>query len=215
MDASALLEFPAPYLVEKLVNLRVVETAAEAEALFVEVKRHLLLALTLEDRALPVFSTRVDEAWHQFILFTREYHDFCKRFAGRYLHHSPRESTGSGQGKSPLRFEEFSVEYERRFGPLSPLWHDHLAVSRNTRLRRPGHGEPMHVDREDSRAVLLRSSSPPVVLCRVDTRAEPALRFIAREPAFLVREIPGPLSDEERVSLARPLVQFRILQLAP
>ncbi len=214
MDAHALQDFQAPYLVEKLVNLRVVGTAAEAEALFVEVKRHLFLALTLDDRTLPVFSTRIDEAWHQFILFTREYHDFCTRFAGHYLHHSPRESSSSGRGSKPLTFEEFVVEYERRFGKLSELWHDHLAVSPTTRLRRPGYGGALDASREGSRAVLMQSGSPPVVLCRTDARAEPALRFIAREPAFLVRELPGPLSDAERVSLARPLVRFRILQLA-
>jgi hypothetical protein len=213
MDAS-LLGFQAPYLIEKLVNLRVVDAAKEAEALFVEVKRHLFLALTLEGRTLPVFSTRVDEAWHQFILFTREYHEFCTRFAGRYLHHSPRESSGSGRGASPLGFEEFVVEYECRFGPLSELWHDHLAVAPHTRLRRPGHADALDVGSEGSRAVLMRRGSPPVVLCRVDARAEPALRFISREPAFLVRELPGRLSDAERVSLARPLVQFRVLQLA-
>lgn len=214
MNAQALLEFRAPYLVEKLLNLRVVGSAEEAEALFVEVKRHLLLAMTLRGRTLPVFSTRIDEAWHQFILFTREYHDFCSRFAGRYLHHSPRESSGSGGGASPLAFEEFVVEYERRFGPLSNLWHDHLAVSPSTRLRCSAHGEPMDVATEGSRAVLVRGGTPPVVLCRTDARAEPALRFIAREPTFLVRELPGSLSDAERVSLARPLVRFRILQLA-
>src|SRR5262245_30634822 len=194
MDALALLDFPAPCLAEKLVNLRVAGTAAEAEALFVEVKRHLFLALTLTDRTLPVFSTRIDEAWHQFILFTREYHDFCTRFAGHYLHHSPRESSSSGRGTKPLAFEEFVVEYERRFGPLSDLWQDHLAVSRSTRLRRPERDGPVDVSLEGSRAVLMRSGEPPVVLCRVDVRAEPALRFIAREPSFLVRELPGRLS---------------------
>ncbi len=33
----------------------------------------------------------VDEAWHEFILFTRAYHDFCKKALGRFLHHTPSE----------------------------------------------------------------------------------------------------------------------------
>src|SRR5262245_56245792 len=99
---SELLWFEAPYLAEKLVNLRVAATTAEAELLFDEVKRHLFLALTLQDRTLPIFSRRIDEAWQQFILFTREYHDFCQRFAGHYLHHSPRESANGGSGARPL-----------------------------------------------------------------------------------------------------------------
>jgi hypothetical protein len=33
-----------------------------------------------------------DEAWHEFILCTREYADFCQRAFGRFLHHTPTES---------------------------------------------------------------------------------------------------------------------------
>jgi hypothetical protein len=31
----------------------------------------------------------VDEAWHQFILFTREYAEYCNSVAGRFIHHEP------------------------------------------------------------------------------------------------------------------------------
>jgi hypothetical protein len=34
-------------------------------------------------------SKAVDEAWHEMILMTREYTEFCRRAFGRYLHHSP------------------------------------------------------------------------------------------------------------------------------
>lgn len=30
-----------------------------------------------------------DELWHEFILHTREYHEFCKRAFGGFLHHTP------------------------------------------------------------------------------------------------------------------------------
>src|SRR5688572_14802468 len=30
-----------------------------------------------------------DDLWHEFILFTREYHDFCEQAFGRHLHHAP------------------------------------------------------------------------------------------------------------------------------
>jgi hypothetical protein len=33
----------------------------------------------------------VDVAWHEFILFTRLYNDFCRHCFGRYLHHTPTE----------------------------------------------------------------------------------------------------------------------------
>ena len=34
----------------------------------------------------------VDIAWHEFILFTRDYRDFCQRGLGRFLHHVPAEA---------------------------------------------------------------------------------------------------------------------------
>ncbi|XVV05368.1 glycine-rich domain-containing protein [Actinosynnema sp. CA-248983] len=38
-------------------------------------------------------SQRVDLGWHQFILNTVDYAEFCQRVAGRFLHHVPEEFT--------------------------------------------------------------------------------------------------------------------------
>lgn len=37
----------------------------------------------------------VDDMWHDFILFTRNYQDFCSKAFGRYLHHTPVEAMPS------------------------------------------------------------------------------------------------------------------------
>jgi len=37
----------------------------------------------------------VDVAWHDFILFTREYESFCQQALGRFLHHTPSEAMHS------------------------------------------------------------------------------------------------------------------------
>ncbi len=34
----------------------------------------------------------VDDAWHEFILSTRIYGDFCRRAFGYFLHHTPAEA---------------------------------------------------------------------------------------------------------------------------
>lgn len=31
----------------------------------------------------------LDKMWHEFILFTKEYHQFCEEFFGCYIHHVP------------------------------------------------------------------------------------------------------------------------------
>jgi hypothetical protein len=67
---------------------------------------------------------------------------------------------------------------------------------------------------EASSAALVRSGDADEVVCRTSARARPALEFIAREPTFLVRELPGLHTAEEGLSLVRPLVQYRILRLA-
>lgn len=37
----------------------------------------------------------VDDLWHEFILFTRLYEQFCKKALGKYLHHTPAEAMSS------------------------------------------------------------------------------------------------------------------------
>jgi hypothetical protein len=43
-------------------------------------------------RKLSMPSQAVDDAWHEFILFTRNYQDFCRRGLRRFLHHVPAEA---------------------------------------------------------------------------------------------------------------------------
>lgn len=37
----------------------------------------------------------VDDAWHEFILFTRQYDQYCRKAFGRFLHHTPAEAMSS------------------------------------------------------------------------------------------------------------------------
>jgi len=46
-----------------------------------------------ESVAMP--SQVVDVAWHEFILFTREYARFCSKAFGRFIHHTPAEAMKS------------------------------------------------------------------------------------------------------------------------
>ncbi|WP_020406821.1 glycine-rich domain-containing protein [Hahella ganghwensis] len=46
-------------------------------------------------RMVSMPSQAVDVAWHEFILFTRAYETFCRRYLGRFLHHTPAEAMTS------------------------------------------------------------------------------------------------------------------------
>ena len=59
---------------------------------FVEFRRFIALVV-FGHKGLAVPSKEVDEIWHTFILFTREYMSFCERVAGEFIHHCPPEST--------------------------------------------------------------------------------------------------------------------------
>jgi hypothetical protein len=48
-----------------------------------------LACLYADGELIGMPSRAVDEAWHEMILMTREYTEFCRRAFGRYLHHSP------------------------------------------------------------------------------------------------------------------------------
>lgn len=52
-------------------------------------------------RMVAMPSQAVDVAWHEFILSTRRYQQFCRRGLGRFLHHTPAQTM-----KSPTLAQE-------------------------------------------------------------------------------------------------------------
>ncbi|RFU71254.1 hypothetical protein D0469_02450 [Peribacillus saganii] len=52
-----------------------------------DLKRYFILTALLKES--PMFSEKVDELWHQMLMFTHEYEDFSKTYLGSILHHSP------------------------------------------------------------------------------------------------------------------------------
>ena len=51
-----------------------------------------VLAKTSDGTLSP--SAKVDIGWHTFLMYTREYADFCQFIAGRMIHHSPFDTKG-------------------------------------------------------------------------------------------------------------------------
>ncbi|WP_437871927.1 hypothetical protein WME73_15310 [Sorangium sp. So ce302] len=218
MDTSIipeLLSFRAPWLEEKLVKDRVVPSCEEAARLLDEVKKYLFLCEANRTRQVPMFSRRIDEVWHQLVLFTEEYAAFGHRFFGEFVHHTANTAPRGGPGSRPeMTRAEFRAEYEALFGPVSAAWSDELAVTPDTRLIRVTFGRPIFVRVEQGRAELVWSLEPPRVLLRIDAWAKDALQFIVDCDHFYVRELPG-LEDGERVALCRPLVKGDFLRVAP
>ena len=63
----------------------------------------------------------VDVAWHEFILFTKQYEQFCNKALGRFLHHVPAEamSTPTKAQKGIKKAWKISC-YREQISPTSP-----------------------------------------------------------------------------------------------
>lgn len=208
------LAFRAEYLEQKLLTLGVAATPAEAAFLFQEVKKYLVLS-QLSDVPVPMFSARVDEVWHQFVLFTRQYQEFCCEFAGHYLHHEPRESpagVSTSGGPRPLTVDGFAELYAHWFGPIPAVWYDELSLQAESCLYWSEWGLPLRTQIAGNRVELVRGSEPASVLCRASLFARPALLFLAAHRVLFVREIPG-LSASARLELCRPLVEAGVMRI--
>ena len=206
------LAYEAPFLIEKLLKEQIVETPEEAQVLFTEVKRYIILAFLDETMHWEMYSLRIDEVWHQFVLFTREYIDFSTRFFGRYIHHTPGnapESAAISDAKGSL--EGFKQRYEEQFGvPLPNIWYDEKSVT--TRRRVINHNAGKLTLRDGDGMIDLVDATGDVLLS-VNELAREALAFISQTGAFYVRELPGDLTDEEKVALIATLVKYKLLRV--
>lgn len=65
----------------------------EAEVLFQDVLRWLWLSNKAHESHTAMFVDPTmqlfDEMWHTFILFTRDYAEFCEKYIGHFCHHDP------------------------------------------------------------------------------------------------------------------------------
>lgn len=83
----------------------------EARQGLIEVVKFLSLVAD-DSTATLTPSHRVDLVWHEFILFTRLYGEFCHDQFGKFIHHNP----GGTQMENRDQFLTTLRRYELRFG---------------------------------------------------------------------------------------------------
>ena len=69
--------------------------AAQRAQVFDALRDYFRICNAAGRRMVAMPSQAVDDAWHEFILFTRQYDSFCRRAFGRFLHHTPAEAMAS------------------------------------------------------------------------------------------------------------------------
>lgn len=64
----------------------------ELEDIVDGLKQYFISCSLSRGRLVSMPSQAVDEAWHEFILFTELYQEFCQNSFGKFLHHTPAEA---------------------------------------------------------------------------------------------------------------------------
>lgn len=101
MEINEILKFTPPVLLIKRFCQEHKVSEREATERFEETKKFLYLCATNKDVNYAP-SLEVDEMWHEFILNTKSYFDFCEK-AGGYLHHIPSDKSEIESYKRTLR----------------------------------------------------------------------------------------------------------------
>jgi hypothetical protein len=80
------LSFENPDIVTKFCEEHSIDEIT-GNQYFQEVKKFLYLCANTTDRLAP--SAELDKIWHTFILFTKEYRQYCQQFLGKFIDHVP------------------------------------------------------------------------------------------------------------------------------
>ncbi len=72
---------------ERMLKERLTWKDYDFEWRYFELKRYFVLNSLL--KTVPMFSSHVDELWHEMLMFTKDYEAFSKKFYGGFLHHTP------------------------------------------------------------------------------------------------------------------------------
>ena len=76
-------------LIEKLQVRRPGLPAKDGQLVARALRQYFLAHLQSGRQFVSMPSTVTDDLWHEFILYTRNYEDFCRRAFGRFMHHTP------------------------------------------------------------------------------------------------------------------------------
>ena len=90
IDIQKVMNYQMPHIITRYrKDYNVSEDTAKVHE--VELKRYFILAVdkTDDEDPLGMMSTQVDNLWHTFLLFTKDYQAFCHDMFGKFIHHIP------------------------------------------------------------------------------------------------------------------------------
>ena len=91
------IEYIKTYIFHKSIKKKIIDkhpqlTNDQVHLVFTALRDYFWMCNKAKRKMVAMPSQIVDDAWHEFILFTRNYKIFCKKSLGRFLHHTPTEA---------------------------------------------------------------------------------------------------------------------------
>lgn len=113
---ASVMAYEHPELVQRFKH-KLEMSDADAEQLFVDTKRYLYLcAISGKPLAPPA---AIDQGWHEFLMYTKDYQEFCLKHLGKFVHHTPNPVLHPHE---VLRISDTSQLAAEHFGELSQNW---------------------------------------------------------------------------------------------
>ena len=98
-------------------------TTLYAARVIEEYRRFAFLVVAAGHMAVP--SDQVDQAWHQHLLYTRSWSDFCKNALGQRIHHEPTKGGAEETDRFKTLYRQTLESYRGFFGePPEDIWPD-------------------------------------------------------------------------------------------
>lgn len=90
IDIQKVMDYQMPHIIARYrKDYKTSEENAKVHE--IELKRYLILAGDSDaGDSIGMMSTEVDNLWHTFLLFTKEYQAFCNDMFGKFIHHCPK-----------------------------------------------------------------------------------------------------------------------------
>lgn len=108
-------------LIEKLQARRPGLAARDGQLVGRALRQFFLAHLAAKREFVSMPSQVTDDLWHEFILYTRNYDDFCRRAFGRFMHHTPAVVLGTAQqSNTGLRRTWWYCCREEHINPRTP-----------------------------------------------------------------------------------------------
>jgi hypothetical protein len=113
-------EYKHPEMIERLKRKHDL-SHEEAKQLFEDTLLFLFLCTVTKKPVSP--SPMIDIGWHEFLMYTRDYQEFCRVHFGKFIHHTPTPTLGvQPMEKEVLSSKETKKLALKFFGEVSDNW---------------------------------------------------------------------------------------------